>query len=267
MTRIPVVKTLKMYVGGQFIRSESGHTVLFRSASGGAMYACKASRKDLKDAVEVARAAQAGWAQRTPYNRGQILYRMGEMIEDRRETLGPEAEAAADRALHHAGWADKIGAVLSTLNPVAGAWVNYSQMTPTGIVVAVPHADDGLLGLVESVCTPLLMGNAVVVLARAEAAETVARFAEVLATSDVPAGVVGLLTCDVNELTAWVGKFDDIDTLMWAEGSLPAETATEAERAAGRTMRRVVRAPRASVPADPVRLAQLGEVRTVWIGV
>ncbi|MFM2163027.1 MAG: NAD/NADP-dependent betaine aldehyde dehydrogenase, partial [Pseudomonadota bacterium] len=233
MTRIPVVKTLKMYVGGQFVRSESGQTQPFRSASGDVMYACKASRKDLRDAVETARAAQPGWAGRTAYNRGQILYRVAEMIEDRRETLGPTAEAAADRTLHHAGWADKISALLSTLNPVSGAWVNYSQMTPTGVVVAVPHASDDLLGLVEAICGPLLLGNSVIVLAATEAADQVARFAEVLATSDVPSGIVGLLTCDVAELTAWVGRFDDIDTLLWTEGALSAEAVTEAERAAG----------------------------------
>ena len=267
MTRIPVTKTLKMYVGGQFVRSESGHTLTCRSASGDVMYACKASRKDLRDAVETARAAQPAWAARTAYNRGQILYRIAEMIEDRRETLGPSAEAAADRALHHAGWSDKIGAVLSTLNPVSGAWVNYSQMTPTGVVVAVPHAADDLLGLVEAICAPLLLGNTVIVLAAGETADQVARFAEVLATSDVPAGTVALLTCDVAELTSWVGRFDDIDALLWTEGALHDDAVTEAERAAGRTMRRIVRAPRAATPADPALLARLGEVRTVWIGV
>jgi acyl-CoA reductase-like NAD-dependent aldehyde dehydrogenase len=265
MTRIAVAKTLKMYVGGQFIRSESGHTIPFRSAAGDVMHAPKASRKDMRDAVEIARAAQRGWAHRSAYNRGQIIYRLAEMIEDRAATLGEGAAVAADRAVHHAGWTDKLGPLLSSLNPVGGAYVNYSQLVPLGVVVAVPHPKDGLLGLVEATAAALVPGNAVLLLVPAELAELAARYAEALATSDMPAGVVNVLTGDVASALTWADKHDDVDGLYLAEGALGRERETASAAAAARTIRRVVRAPRADRPADPLLLQRLSEVRTVWI--
>ncbi len=266
--RLRVQKTLKMYVGGQFIRSESGHTIPARSSRGEVMHICKASRKDLRDAVEIARAAQPGWAGRTAYNRGQILYRLAEILEDRATALPcpPEDVAhAVDRAVHHAGWADKVTAVLSSLNPVGGAYVNYSMIRPVGLVVACPRGEDGLLGLVEATCAALLMGNAVILLVPADASEIAVAFAEALATSDVPGGVVNVLTGDVAAVLDWADKHDDIDALYVAGDALDAARWTRSQAAAARVMRRLVHVAPAAEPADPSVLQRLGEVKTVWM--
>ncbi|HMV69653.1 MAG TPA: aldehyde dehydrogenase family protein, partial [Myxococcota bacterium] len=251
MTRIGVQKTLKMYVGGQFIRSESGHTLPVTGARGETMHACKASRKDLRDTVQIAREAQPKWEARTAYNRGQIVYRLAEMLEDRARSFPVRARdvaAAADRAVHHAGWTDKIGAVLSTLNPVSTAYVNYSMVRPMGVIVVAPRAADGLLGLVEAACAPIVMGNAAILLVPAELAELAAAFAEALATSDLPGGVVNLLTGDVPAVLDWADKHDDVDALYLVDGALTAERLTASQVAAARTLRRVIVAPPAAAP-------------------
>lgn len=268
MSRLSVQKTLKMYVGGQFVRSESGHTLPIRGARGETMHASKASRKDLRDTVEIARAAQPGWAGRSAYNRGQILYRLAEMLEDRSSALPTspaDVAAAVDRAVHHAGWTDKIGAVLSTLNPVSTAYVNYSMVRAMGIVVVVPSAADGLLGLVEAACAPLVMGNTAILLVPAEQAELAVAFMEALATSDLPGGVVNVLTGDVAGVLDWADKHDDVDALYVFDGALSAERLTKSQVAAARTLRRVVMAGGAAAPADPIVLQRLAEVKTVWM--
>lgn len=267
-SRLRVQKTLKMYVGGAFIRSESGHTIPVSSSRGEVMHVCKASRKDLRDAVEIARAAQAGWAGRTAYNRGQILYRIGEILEDRAVSLPCEVQDVAhavDRAVHHAGWADKITAVLSSLNPVGSAYVNYSMVRAVGVVVALPRAEDGLLGLVEATCASLLMGNSVILLVPAEVSELAIAYAEALATSDVPAGVVNILTGDVPSVLDWADKHDDIDTLYVAGDALDTARWAKSQAAAARVMRRLVHVPAAAEPADPFILQKLAEIKTVWM--
>lgn len=268
MSRLRVEKTLKMYVGGAFVRGESGRTVAVKSHRGEPMHVSRASRKDLRETVEKMRAAQPGWWKRTAYNRGQVLYRLAEMLEDREASLPTtpaDVSAAVDRAVHHAGWTDKITALLSTLNPVAHTYVNYSMVVPTGIVVAVPHPEDGLTGLVEATCAALVMGNAVTLVVPVDRAELAVAYAEALATSDIPAGVVNVLTGDLAEVVGAANLHDDVDVLYAAQGALTAELLKSVETEAATMMRRVVQVPRAAEPATPLTLSRLSEVRTVWM--
>jgi acyl-CoA reductase-like NAD-dependent aldehyde dehydrogenase len=268
VSRIRVHKTLKMYVGGQFIRSESGRVVPTPSSSGESMSVCQASRKDLRDAVRTARTAQATWAAATAFNRGQVLYRLAEMLEDRLTSLPTpraDAELAVDRAVHHAGWTDKVTAVLSSVNPVASGHVNYSMLRPVGVVVAVPQAVDGLLGMVEAVCAALVMGNSVILIVQTEQAELATAFAEAIATSDVPAGVVNVLTGDVPAALEWADKHDDVDAIYVAGAALSAERFTATQLAGARVIRRLVTVAGAKQPADPIVLQRLAEVKTVWM--
>jgi acyl-CoA reductase-like NAD-dependent aldehyde dehydrogenase len=266
--RIRVQKTLKLFIGGEFPRSESGRTLIVRSHRGEVMHVSRASRKDLRETVEKMRAAQAGWWKRTAYNRGQILYRLAEILEDRATsfpTTEADVAAAADRAVFHAGWSDKITALLSSLNPVAGSYVNYSMLGPVGVVVAVPRADDGLLGLVEAIGAALVMGNAVALLVPAERAELAIALAEALATSDVPHGIVNILTGDLAELVGAADSHDDIDAFYFAKGAIPEKLVTAAETEAARMMRRILVVPGAAEPASPHQLGKLAEVKTVWM--
>lgn len=266
--RLSVTKTLKMYVGGRFIRSESGRVLPILAADETKMNACHASRKDLRDAIGNNRSAQGGWARRTAYNRGQILYRLAEMIDGRAAGI-PTSEqdwtAAVDRAVHHAGWSDKITAILSTLNPVGQAFVNYSMVRPMGVMVSFPHADDGLLGLVEATCQPLLLGNAVTIITPVSMAELVAVYAELLHTSDVPGGTVNLLTGDVAELVAVANIHDDLDCIVATDGAVTADQWATAEKEGAHVLRRLIAMPRAAQPAGPELLARLAEIKTVWM--
>lgn len=232
------------------------------------MHVSRASRKDLRETVEKMRAAQPGWWKRTAYNRGQILYRLAEILDDRAASL-PTTEAdareAIDRAVHFAGWTDKIGALLSSLNPVAGAYVNYSMIGPVGVVCAVPHAGDGLTGLVEALSAALVMGNAVVLFVPTERAELAIALAEALATSDVPASVVNILTGDVAELVGAANGHDDIDAYYFAHGAISTELVKATEGDAARMMKRMLFVENAQQPATPHQLGKLAEVKTVWM--
>jgi acyl-CoA reductase-like NAD-dependent aldehyde dehydrogenase len=266
--RLAVRKTLKMYLNGRFIRSESGRVLPITAADGTAMHACRASRKDLRDAIGANRAALAGWAGRTAFNRGQILYRLAEMLEDRREALPTaqaDAEAAVDRAVHHAGWADKITAVLSSLNPVAAAYVNYSMVRPLGVVVAVPHPEDGLLGMVEALCSVLVMGDTGTLVVPVARAELATALTEALHTSDLPGGALNVLTGELDELLPVAHTHDDLDGLLLTDGVLDDEAFAEAERQAAHVLRRLVVVPRAARPAGPETLIRLAEIKTVWM--
>jgi acyl-CoA reductase-like NAD-dependent aldehyde dehydrogenase len=268
MSRIRVQKTLKLYVGGQFIRSESGRTLQTTSSRGERMSVCHASRKDLRDAVRIARDAQAGWGRATAFNRGQVLYRLAEMLEDRIESLPTppqDATLAIDRAVHHAGWTDKVSAVLSSVNPVSSGHVNYSMLRPLGIVVAVPQAVDGLLGMVEAVCAALVMGNSVILLVDTEQSELATAFAEAVATSDVPAGVVNVLTGSVTEVLDWADKHDDVDAIYVAGTAITPERFAKTQAAGARVIRRLVTVAGAKAPADPIVLQRLAEIKTVWM--
>src|SRR5258707_6788265 len=188
MSRLPIKKTYKLYVGGAFPRSESGRTYLAEGQN-----VARASRKDARDAVRAARAAQPGWASATAYNRGQVLYRLAEMVEARKAELaelcsGPdEVERSIDRIVWYAGWADKLPQVLGGSNPVAGPYFNFTVPEPTGVVAVLAPDEPALLGLVSRLMPPLVGGNAVVLVASETNPLAAIELAEAIATSDVPA--------------------------------------------------------------------------------
>lgn len=267
-TRLTVEKTLKLYVGGNFIRSESGRVDRISGAQGRQIYVCRTSRKDFRDAMDLARKAAGGWAGRSGYNRGQILYRLAEMMEDRRANFPiPEAElfTAVDRVVHHAGWTDKVSSLLSTLNPVATAYVNYSMLRPVGVVVAVPDPKDGLLGMVEAICAATVMGNAVQLFVPVALGEVATALAECLATCDMPGGVVNVMTTEVDGLMEWANHHDDLDAIYLARGAVSGERLADTQREAARVMRRLVIVDGAGRPASPLELQRLAEVKTVWM--
>ena len=195
MSRLPVKKTYKLYIAGAFPRSESGRTYLAEGQN-----VARASRKDLRDAVRAARTAFPGWAGATAYNRGQVLYRVAEMMEARRADLGAlcsgvdEVDRSIDRFVWYAGWADKLAQVLGGTNPVAGPYFNFTVPEPTGVVGILAPDEPGLEGLVSRLAPAIVGGNATVAVASEQHPLAAVELAEVLATSDVPGGVVNILT-------------------------------------------------------------------------
>jgi acyl-CoA reductase-like NAD-dependent aldehyde dehydrogenase len=263
-TRLSVRKTYKLYIGGKFPRSESGRTFLVNGDN-----VALASRKDVRDAVVAARKAQAAWAGATAYNRGQVLYRVAEMLEARRAeftALGVDAaemDAAIDRWIWYAGWADKLAQVHGAANPVAGPYFNLSAPEPTGVVGVV--APESFLGLTSVVAPAVVTGNTVVVLAAAP--QVAVTLAEVLATSDVPGGVVNVLTGRAAETAPWLASHDDVNALDLTGVSDPA-LAADLERAAAGNLKRVLRpaAGGADFRRDPglQPMTALLETKTVW---
>ena len=262
--RLAVRKTYKLFIGGKFPRSESGRTSLLDGDN-----VALASRKDGRDAVVAARAAQPKWAGVTAYNRGQVLYRVAEMIEARRAeftALGvepAEVDAAIDRWVWYAGWSDKNAQVVGGVNPVAGPFFNISAPEPTGVVGVV--APPSLLGLVSVLAPAIVTGNTVVLIA--SKAQVAITLAEVLATSDVPGGVVNILTGRAAEIAPWLASHDDVNALDLT-GVDDAGLAIELERSAAGTLKRVLRRPvgGADFAADPgLRpMTALLETKTVW---
>ena len=268
MSRLRIQKTIKQYIGGKFVRSESGRTLPATSSRGEAMHVCQGSRRDLRNTMRIARSAAGGWGARSGFNRGQIIYRLAEMLEDRTSSLPTtedDAIAAVERAVFFAGWCDKIGAILSTLNPVQQAYVNYSMIRPLGVVLVVPKPSDGLLGMVESVCNALIMGNSVIVLAPVERAELALAFAEALHTSDVPGGVVNIITGDVEALVGHANALNDLDAIVVPAGLLSQEAATAVAMEGARVLRRIWWTSGATIAAGPHQLQKLSEVKTVWM--
>ncbi|AEV88636.1 aldehyde dehydrogenase [Actinoplanes sp. SE50] len=260
--RLTVRKTYKLYIGGKFPRSESGRTFV---ADGDNV--ALASRKDARDAVVAARAAQPGWAGATAYNRGQILYRIAEMVEARRAEFtglgvpAAEVDAAIDRWIWYAGWSDKIAQVAGGANPVAGPFFNISAPEPTGVVAVVAPA--GLLGLVSVLAPAIVTGNTTVVLAADP--QIAITLAEVLATSDVPGGVVNILTGAYAETAPWLAAHADVNAVDLT-GAAPS-VAAELERTAAGTLKRVIRpAEQPDFLADPglKPMTSLLETKTVW---
>jgi acyl-CoA reductase-like NAD-dependent aldehyde dehydrogenase len=269
--RLSVRKTYKLFIGGAFPRSESGRSYPVRSAAGDFLAnAALASRKDVRDAVRAARAAFGGWAKATAYNRGQILYRIAEMLEGRRDQfigydLDPSTvDAAIDRWVWYAGWADKLAAVYGGANPVAGPYFNISAPEPTGVVGIVAPADP-LLGLVSVVAPAIVTGNTAVVLASEESPLPAITLAEVLATSDLPGGVVNLLTGRAAETAPWLASHLDVNAIDLTGVSDP-DLAVSLEEAAAENLKRVLRPGAVDWTAEPgiERMTTLLETKTVW---
>ncbi len=272
---LPVDKTFKLFIGGAFPRSESGHTFQVRSDDGRLLAnAAKASRKDLREAVRAARSAQAGWAGRTAYNRGQVLYRVAEMLDARRdefvavlrdggrfaESARNEVEQAVDRWVWYAGWADKVHQVLGTVNPVAGPFFNFTYPEPTGVVVQAVPDDPPLLGLASRLAPAIVTGNTSVVLAGEAATLVAMSLAEVLATSDVPGGVVNILTGDQIGLLPWALGHLDVNAVDLS--GAPADLPDEALADAAENVKRLVHGD--ATAASPSVIAQFLEMKTVW---
>jgi len=277
--RVPVRRTAKLYIGGEFPRSESGRSYEVFSHGGELLArAARASRKDLRDAVKAARVAQAGWSGKTAYNRGQILYRVAELMEGRRAQFESEladagaedprrgVDASIDRWIWYAGWADKIGQVLGGTNPVAGPYFNFTIPEPTGVVGIVAPADRTLLGLVSQLAPAIVSGNTAVVLASEPSPLPAVSLGEVLATSDVPGGVVNILTGLTAELVPWLAGHMDVNAIDVT--GVPDDLATEAERLSAENVKRVVRARDADPFSDeaqsPYDVTALMEFKTVW---
>ena len=278
MSRLEVPKTYKLFIGGKFPRSESGRVYPIATAKGAFLaHAAQASRKDAREAVVAARAAQSGWAGATGYNRGQVLYRIAELLEGRRAQFADElalteglsraaavrqVEAAIDVWVWYAGWADKYVQVAGNANAVSGPFFNISVPEPTGVVAIVAPVEQSLLGLVSVVAPALVPGNTVVVLASEAAPLSAISLSEVLATSDVPAGVVNLLTGSGSEVVPWLAGHADVNALdLTGAGALDW---VELEVAAAETLKRVLR-PEAGVPAASLeRITALTETKTVW---
>jgi acyl-CoA reductase-like NAD-dependent aldehyde dehydrogenase len=260
MSRLPVKKTYKLYIDGAFPRSESGRTY---EAEG--QNVSRASRKDVRDSVRAARAAQPKWGSMTAYNRGQVLYRVAEMLERRRGEFAelcsgrPEVERAIDRVVWYAGWADKLAQVLGGSNAVAAPYFNFTIPEPTGVVGVLAPEEPALGGLVSRLAPVIVGGNAAVVVASESLPLAAIELAEVLATSDVPGGVVNILTGYKGELAPWLASHMDVNALdlAGADGLAP-----DLERAAAENVKRVHHG-KADVQS-PWEIAAFLELKTVW---
>jgi acyl-CoA reductase-like NAD-dependent aldehyde dehydrogenase len=279
VSRTDVRKTYKLYIGGAFPRSESGRTYVVSDASGRLLAnAAKASRKDARDAVVAARKAFGGWSGRTAYNRGQVVYRVAEVLESRRAQFEAElaaggssaaqaraeVDAAIDRLVWYAGWSDKIAQVDGSANPVAGPYFNLSSPEPAGVVAVIAPAS-ALLGLVSVVAPLIAVGNTCVVIASEVMPLVAITFAEVLATSDVPGGVVNILTGEVAEIAPWLASHMDVNGLDLT-GVTDADLARDLEVAAADNLKLVRRAGVENLDDSPAldRMTRFMEIKTVW---
>ncbi|WP_329071387.1 aldehyde dehydrogenase family protein [Amycolatopsis sp. NBC_01480] len=281
-SRISVAKTYKLYIGGKFPRSESGRVYPVTDPKGKFLAnAAHASRKDTRDAVVAARKAFGGWSGATAYNRGQVLYRVAEMLEGRRGQFTAEVAAseglsdrkaeslvdtAIDRWVWYAGWTDKIAAVLGSANPVSGPYFSFSVPEPTGVVGVLAPQESSLLGLVSVLAPVLATGSTAVVVSSAERPLPAITLSEVLATSDLPGGVANILTGQAAELGPWLASHGDVNALD-PTGASPADRVKLAQEAAG-TVKRVLTVPDAepdwTVRPDLSRLRPYLETKTVW---
>lgn len=282
--RIDVRKTYKLYIGGAFPRSESGYSYIVNDAKGRFVAnAALASRKDARDAVVAARKAFGSWSGRTAYNRAQVLYRVAEIMEDRRPQFvqalqqseglttaraNAALDAAIDRLVWYAGWADKLTQVVGNANPVAGPFFNLSTPEPTGVVAVLAPQESSLLGLVSVVAPAIVTGNTVVVVSSFDRPLPAVTFAEVLATSDVPGGVVNLLTGSAATIAPWLAAHMDVNAVDLVGVAGEQELATELEVAAADNLKRVRRAPVAEPDwtASPSldTMTDFVEIKTVW---
>lgn len=282
MSRLDVRKTYKLYVGGAFPRSESGRSYEVLDSKGRFLAnAAYASRKDARDAVVAARKAFGGWSGKTAYNRGQVLYRVAEVMESRRAQFAEDVQraeggtrrqaeaqvdAAVDRFVWYAGWADKISQVVGGTNPVAAPYFNFSVPEPTGVVAVLAPQDSSLLGLISVVAPVITTGNTCVVAASADRPLPAVTFGEVLATSDVPGGVVNLLTGAITDTAPTLASHMDVNAIDLTGVLGDDDLATELEIAAAENLKRVRRPAAEDWGADPAldRLTWTLETKTVW---
>ena len=272
--RIDVKKTYKLFINGAFPRTESGRTYEIKSAKGVFIAnPCLASRKDLKDAVVAARAAQSGWNKASAYNKGQILYRIAEMLEGRRAQFvneiilvtgvtkvkaEKEVTDSVDRLVWYAGWSDKLSSLSGALNPVAGPYYNFTVPESMGVIAAIAPEVPSLLGLIDAIAPIIVGGNTVVVLASTKAPLSAMSFAEVIATSDVPAGVINILTGKKDEIAPWVASHMDIDGFDIS--GLAAKSHGAIRIAGAENLKRIY----SFKSADPGRILAFLENKTVW---
>ncbi len=269
---IEVTRTAKLFINGAFPRSESGKSYLVSDAKGNFIAnVANATRKDARDAVVAAAAAQPKWAAASAYNRGQILYRIAEMLQGRSAQFEAELNAAGvkhaaaeiaqaiDRIIWYCGWSDKLAMTTGSANPVAGPYFNFSIPEPTGVIAIVIAEQPPLLSLVNQICAAIVSGNTVVALAPQSSPLTAVSFAEVLATSDLPAGVVNLLTCDSDEIAIWLATHLEVDGID-ISGVTEAEFKTELEAAAAVNLKRVLRDFKDGYASMKTWL----EIKTVW---
>lgn len=281
MNRIDILKTYKLYIGGKFPRTESGRYYAIHDKKGKFIAnMCLASRKDFRNAVVIARNAQSAWAATTALNKGQILYRIAEMLEGRKEQFineiisqgatasnaKKEVEAAIDRMVYYAGWSDKYQQIFSTVNPVSSPHFNFSMVEPVGIVSIIAPEDQGLLGLVSVIAPAIVGGNTVVVLASESKPLTAISFAEVLNSSDVPAGVVNILTGNKNELISHLASHMDVNTLVYCGQNL--EVIKNISELASNHIKRTIFFKKTdwfnSNNQSPYFIEKMQEVKTTW---
>ena len=279
--RVPVAKTYKIYIDGKFPRTESGRYLALEDGRGRVIAnVCRGSRKDFRNATVAARKAQAGWAATNAYLRGQILYRIAEMLEGRREQFIAElklqgttqraalkeVDASIDRLIYFAGWADKYQQVFSTVNPVASSHFNFSVLEPTGVVSIIAPDDSGLLGLVSNLAPTIVGGNTCVVLASESMPLSAVSFAEVLHASDVPAGVVNILTGLRSELTSQFASHMDVNAIVFCDAS--GTTARTIQELASDNIKRVVARGDIDWGSEdsqhPYLIRDTQEVKTTW---
>ena len=278
-TRLAVQKTYKLFIGGKFARSESGRIIATRDAEGKVLANyCRASRKDFRDAVRAARSAVAGWTKCSAYLRGQILYRAAEMLETRHRELeselsrldgsAPRREVAAaiDRLVYYAGWTDKFSQILGSINPVATSHFNFTIPEPSGVVVALAPDEPALLGLVSIIAPIIASGNSVVALASAANALAPLTFSEIMATSDIPAGVFNLLAGDRAELASHFAGHMDVNAIVDGSGDekIGAELQTGRAINVKRYIRRDVENYFAHDAENPYWILDTVEMKTAW---
>jgi acyl-CoA reductase-like NAD-dependent aldehyde dehydrogenase len=279
-SRLRVRKTYKLAIGGAFPRSESGRSYPVEDASGTLLaHAAQASRKDVRDAVVAARKAFPGWSGATPYNRGQVIYRVAEMLDGRREQFAAEVAAAEgttsgaalasvadaiDRVVWYAGWADKFAQVAGSANPIAGPYFNFSLPEPTGVVAILAPQESSLLGFVSAFAPVLCTGNTAVIVASERRPLPAVSLSEVLATSDLPGGVANVLTGFTSELAPWLAGHRDVNAIDLT--GVAAADRADLQRAAADNVKRVYIPSGEDWAADPgtARLTAFVETKTVW---
>ena len=279
--RLTVLKTYKLYIDGKFPRTESGRFYKLSDANGNVIAnVCRSSRKDFRDAVVSSRKAQEGWQKKTAFNKGQILYRIAETLEGRKaqfiETLitqgckkidaEKEVFAAIDRIVYYAGWSDKYQQIFSSVNPVESAHFNFSFPEPTGVVAAIAPQDAGLLGLISCIMPAIVGGNSVIILAAEKFPLTAIEFAEVIHASDLPGGVVNILTGNNKELVSHFASHMDVNACLYA--GIDMEHFKTIQTNAALNVKRVVKISDANSKEEsaqsPYRIMEMQEIKTTW---